>query len=146
MGNLVEIARFYDPEEAYCARSFLLSNGIDSFVQNDHYLTAAPWMRIALQGYGLQVMASAENDARMLLDTIGAAELETAEDSPSDATPLIRKPNWLWLPVAFSTSIPFLPKPKPGWFGLLQSTILLTLYIAVLYLAYSWLAWISFWL
>ncbi len=143
MGNLVEIARFYDPEEAYCAKSFLLSNGIDSFVQNDHYLTMVPWMRIALHGFGLQVMASCEDDARMLLQTIGAALPEVTDDNPSDTTPPSRKTNWLWLPIAFSTNVPFLPKPKPGWFGLLQSAILLTLYAAALY-SFFW--WLRYWL
>lgn len=146
MGNLVEIARFYDPEEAYCARSFLLSNGIDSFMQNDHYLTMAPWMRIALDGYGLQVTASSEGDARTLLETVSATPSQDAQDSPADTTPQIRKPNWLWLPIAFSASVPFLPQPKSGWFGLLQNTILLTLYMWPLYMLYSWLLSFRYWL
>ena len=108
MGNLVEIARFYDPEEAYCAKSFLLSNGIDSFVQNDHYLTMAPWLRFALNGYGLQVMASFEQDARTLLENIGATKLETGEEIKDNfgyAAALRQRPNWFWLPIALASGV-----------------------------------------
>lgn len=144
MGNLIEIARFYDPEEAYCAKSFLLSNGIDSFVQNDHYLTMAPWMRIALHGYGLQVMASSEDNARTLLRYIGATPLEIVEEDFVEDIPRKQKTNWLWLPVAFSTGVPFLPKPRAGWFGALQGAALLTLYMLVLYVLFEWLWWFRY--
>ncbi|GJL91025.1 hypothetical protein [Hyphococcus sp.] len=148
MGNLVEVARFYDPEEAYCAKSFLLSNGIDSFVQNDHYLTMAPWMRIALHGYGLQVTASSEEEATQLLRSVAASQptpevsLMVNDAGDDDFRNEKKAPNWLWFPVALGTFIPFMPKRKSGVPAIFQHSALLALYLLVLSSATYWMMWV----
>lgn len=144
MGNLVEIARFYDPEEAYCAKGYLLSHGIDTLIQNDHHLTMAPWLRIALNGYGLQVMASKQNEATKLLQEAFAGnndtELQRSETSEGiDKTEKKTMRNWFWFPIAF-LSIPFVPLLKPRWTLPLQFTV------AALWYAYFLLTIESGWL
>ncbi|MEO1137216.1 MAG: hypothetical protein AAFW68_11530, partial [Pseudomonadota bacterium] len=64
MGNLVEVARFSDPEEAFCARGYLLSLGIDSIIHNEFHLNMEPYLRIALGGYGLLIVDDREEEAR----------------------------------------------------------------------------------
>ncbi|WP_425410916.1 hypothetical protein [Hyphococcus sp.] len=145
MGNLVEIARFYDPEEAYCVKSFLLSNGIDSYIQNDYYLTMAPWLRIALSGYGVQVMATHALDARELLAEIGSEAPEVGSPAnnerigPTSTQNGVRK-DWLWLPVAIWSGIPFVPKTKIGGFN--PSLRIILSVIVLLILSYwAWGLW-----
>ena len=143
MGNLVEIARFFDPEEAYCAKGYLLSHGIDTLIQNDHHLTMAPWLRIALNGYGLQVTASKKNEATKLLREVFAAndDAESQRTENSDIADGLKKTkrNWFWFPVAF-LSIPFVPLLKPRWTLPLQFTV------AALWYAYAILTIESGWL
>jgi hypothetical protein len=148
MGDLVEVARFYDPEEAYCAKSFLNAHGISTFVGNDHYLTAAPWMRFALNGYGIHVAASDARDAQDLLRTIQASKPENAETTVeeseiSDRMQRSRNKNWPWFPVAFFIGIPFLPKERSGWFVAVQYAALLSLYALAFYSLYNWVLWFS---
>ncbi len=71
MGNLIEIAGFYDPEETYCAKGLLQSHGIEAIVQNEHHLTMAPWLRVALGGYRLLIISDLAEDARRILDGVG---------------------------------------------------------------------------
>jgi len=63
MGNLVEIARFYEPEEAFCASSYLQSFDIVVIIQNEYHLTIDPAMRIGLGGFRLLVSSEAATSA-----------------------------------------------------------------------------------
>lgn len=137
MGRLVEIAHFYDPEEAYCARGFLRSCGIETIIQNEHHLTAAPWLRIALGGYRLMTRSEFENDAREALGSIEEEKSTSAETTMGEAEPAAvqerQKRNWLWLPMAFAWAVPFMPTKRKGWVGLLQLVALILLYITFVF-------------
>jgi|GEM_PF-1365362 len=109
--SLTRIATFYDPEEAYCARSFLESHGFEVCLLNEHHLTANPAFRVALGGFGLAVPTTDAESARQAL-----REIETGpEASPPDAcvscgsTDLVRARRMSWLPLALMSGVPFLP-------------------------------------
>ena len=104
MGKLVEVARFYDPEEAYCAVGYLKSYGIDALVDSEHHLTTAPWLRIALGGYGLHVREDLIGEAKAAL-----SKVETVPKRENSTTK-----NWIWFPIAFLSGTPFLPKKRTG--------------------------------
>lgn len=125
MGSLVEIARFYDPEEAYCAQGYLRSCGIDAFVQNEHHLSVNPSLRIALGGYGLLGFADMASEAKAALKAItgdAAASMMLSEGDAGSDVEFSNRRNWFWLPVAVVSGVPFLPRFKSTW-GLLMLTI-----------------------
>jgi hypothetical protein len=122
MGRLVEIAHFYDPEEAYCAKGFLLAHGIQTIFQNEHYVTVDPALRFALGGYRMLALSEFEETAREALESIHG---QAGEDDPD---PIQKTPhNWLWLPIAFLVGIPFVPLLKPKWMLPFQFLILATI-------------------
>ncbi len=126
MGYFSPVAAFYDPEEAYCAQSYLRAHGVDTIIQNDHHLTAAPWLRIALGGFRLLARHDFEAEAKSLLSAV-----DVYESVPeSGSKPLEQK--WFWAPIAFALAIPFLPNAKSGWKQGLQIGALITLYVALL--------------
>jgi hypothetical protein len=143
MGNLVEVVRFFDPEEAYCAKGFLRSRGIDTIIQNEHHLTMAPWLRVALGGYCILTMSELEEDARQALKSISKLD---SNERPLRAAPFSGaiKPqkrkarNWFWLPVAFMLAIPFIPLPKSKWGAFMQYFFLTLLYALILLVVFYW--------
>ena len=74
MADLVEIAHFYDPEEAYCARGFLQTHGIDTIIQNEHHLNMAPSLRVALGGYRILGVSEQREEAVRVLRKASEAE------------------------------------------------------------------------
>ena len=127
MANFVEIKHFYEPEEAYCARGFLISNGISPTLLGEHHLAVEPWLRIGLGGYRMYVPASQKADAIALLEGIGEtdATLETEQELKS----IKWKRNWFWLPAAYMYGVPFIPKFGPASSNAIQAVILLAIYI-----------------
>ena len=109
MGSLVEIARFYDPEEAYCAQGYLRSYGIDTIIQNEHHLAMNPSLRVALGGYGLLGFADVKEEARAALEEI---PLEAADSVITTDMELISPRKWYLAPVAVISGVPFLPRGK----------------------------------
>ncbi|NOX82800.1 MAG: hypothetical protein GXP06_07415 [Alphaproteobacteria bacterium] len=145
MSKLVEITRFLDPEEAYCAKGYLKSYGIDVIVQNEYHLTTAPWLRFALGGYPLLILSKFEDEARQALSEVSPvkSDRQNLNSSPhSDASELQERKgkNWFWLPAAFLLGVPFVPRKKSGWNFLLHSFALVMLYGTVIY---SWVFWFS---
>ncbi len=132
MGNLVEIAAFFDPEEAYCARGYLQSYGVDAILQNEHHLATAPWLRVALGGYRLMAPSEQVREAQELLEKV----------QPLKDSSLAGKKNWIWLPVAFMSAVPFMPKPKTGPMAFVQFMLLMCLYALTLYVLYYWFWWV----
>ena len=119
MPNLVEVARFYDPEEALCAASYLRAHGIETILQNEHHLTMAPYLRIALNGYGLLARTKQQDDARNALN-------EIANATPDSIGAENRKNrNWWYLPAAFGTAAPFLPVYRSRTVFLLQTILII---------------------
>lgn len=123
MGKLVLIAQFYDSEEAYCAKGYLSSYGIDTIIQNEHRLTMAPWLRVALGGYRLLTFADFEEDARQALENISTNNNNKKLEDQSSTEEVRggqkrRVRNWLWLPIAFLMNVPFIPlyRSKRGLF------------------------------
>ena len=126
MSRLVEIATFYSPEEAYCAQGALRSGGCFTLLSNEHHLNVAPSLRVGLGGYRLLVLEEDANDIRLALKNLPAP----ANDQPSFEDRAVEKPvaprrkNWLWLPVALSAAVPFLPDYKNArafWWQILVS-------------------------
>lgn len=119
MTRLVELAIFYDPEEALCAQGAVRAGGCFTLLQNEHHLATAPWLRVALGGYRLCVLEDDAERARLVLgnaldDTVPAEPADAVlEDNAADKHIRSRK-NWLWLPVVFATTIPFVPTFKNG--------------------------------
>ena len=121
----MEIAHFYEPEEAYCAKGYLRSFGIETIIQNEHHLTVNPMMRIALGGYPLLVVAGQAEEARQAL----------AEISRQQHEPISRKRNWFWLPIALGSGVPFVPSRRSNGTPLLHLMFLALFYVG---LFWSW--------
>ncbi len=105
----MEVAVFYDPEEALCAQSALQADGCVHFLHNSNHLSVAPSLRVALGGYRLLVMDEDVASVREVL-----AQLRSGRGAPIQAPdtfdPLLKShKNWAWLPVALFLGVPFLP-------------------------------------
>jgi len=91
MRKLVEIAHFHDPEEAFCACSYLDSHGVVTIIKNEHHLTVQPFLRVGLGGYPLLAAnADAELAQELLHNPASLADEEFDDFKP-------RKPIWLAL-------------------------------------------------
>lgn len=110
MGRLVEIARYYDPEEAFCAQGYLRSCGIDTLVQNEHHLSMNPSLRVALGGYGLFGLAGDAEEAKSVLAMVGSEAGALSSDSEGE-----NRRKWYWTPVAIVSGVPFFPRCKSMW-------------------------------
>lgn len=111
MTNLVEVARYLDPEEAICAQSYLRAHGIYSVLQGWDHLAMQPWHRIALNGYGLLCSETRAANAHELLKEV-LVEFNSRDAEFDDFEPLSRSRRLLrlcWVPVAFFSGVPFLP-------------------------------------
>jgi len=75
--NLVTIARFSHPEEAYLASAKLESEGIWSFLADEHTVTADWLVSYAIGGVRLQVKESDAADARRIL-SLSKTDVELA--------------------------------------------------------------------
>ena len=133
MSHLVEIAQFYDPEEAYCAQGYLRSHGIDTILQNEHHLTTNPTLRYALGGYRLLVLPKMKEGATLALNIVEENErllLAQQNDEERERLKLkkLKATNWFWVPIAFSVSIPFILRFKSKWDVLVQSVLMLFIY------------------
>ena len=143
MSDLVQIAQFYDPEEAYCAQGYLKSHGVETIIQNDHHLTMAPWLRIALGGFCLLAPSTQEDQARLALDLVPeTSSYNTASNAVrsdhSSHTDKGRR-NLLWAPVAFLTGIPFILRINSKWDVVVQAC-------TVAAFAFMFIAISTFWL
>lgn len=137
MGNLSTIAQFADPEETYCAKGFLHARGIDCIIQNDHHLTMAPSLRVALGGYRLMVIRSFADDAKAALDEVAASNsddgaAQQTQEGDDSGEQYKKAKNWLWLPIAFAHGVPFLPAKKRGPVGVFQFLIMASIYTTVI--------------
>lgn len=138
MASLVEIVRFSEPEEAYCAQSYLRAQGFETIVQNEYHLTMAPWLRVALGGYPLLGLSETANDARAALRVLpektntSCPEEDLPKKKQSKHTTVTHK-NWLWAPIAFFWAVPFVPtfKTKSALFA--QLILLAALYAGLSY-------------
>ena len=134
MTHHVEVASFFDPEEAWCARGYLSAQGIDTIIENEHHLTTAPWLRIALGGYRLMALPDAADDAKAALGEIAIAE-------PAIDEPYKSRKNWAWLPVAFLSSTPFIPIYKNAW-ELIGQLLLIAGFYALIAQSLYYLFWV----
>jgi hypothetical protein len=89
MGRLVEIARFYDPEEMICAQSYLRALGVETFAENESLLNVAPYLRMAVGGYALHAPASLAEDAKSALAAAQAVDI--TEPSAAEGFPPAQK-------------------------------------------------------
>ncbi len=149
MAKLVEVAQFYDPEEAYCAKGYLRSFGIDTIIQNENHLSVAPSLRIALGGFRLLVMSDQKEDALASLRDVlpprhkGDKEALLHTDISKNERSQRRK-NWFWLPLVFAIGIPFLPTYKNrstliGQFLL----VILPFYVAAFWSYFGWFGFLD---
>ena len=127
MGGLIEIAHFYEPEEAYCAKGYLQSLGIETIIQNEHHLATNPMMRVALGGYPLLAASAHAEEARFAL-----ANIPEQQRQP-------RKKNWFWLPVALSYGVPFVPTRRESGTRVLHVVFLAVFYAALIWGLARWL-------
>lgn len=78
---LVEIHYEYDLADAICAYSFLNSNGVCVFIQNEHHLRAtASMLSVALGGYRILVPSADAKQARLLLSAAKRGEYCLPDD------------------------------------------------------------------
>lgn len=70
--SLVEIRRFADVNEAEIARGYLAVNGVTAWLAGDHHARVNPLIQQAIGWTRLSVPASQAEEARSLLDEIGA--------------------------------------------------------------------------
>lgn len=147
MSALTEVGNFYDPEEVYCAWGYLNANGVHAVIQNEYHLTSAPWLRVALGGYRLLAPVETKSIVDALFAQISTesdtGELERDDFDQSNIKDNMkkRKSNWIWLPVAFLTETPFVPKHRGGVIGALQYAFVAMFYISFLgYLSWWFLA------
>ncbi len=72
---LVEVFRSFDLVEAICAKSFLDSRGVYSFIQNEHHITqSGGLLGVALGGYRILAAHSDAAEARRWLAEARAGE------------------------------------------------------------------------
>ncbi len=129
MGSLVEITRFFDPEEAYCAQGYLRSCGFYTFLQNEHHLATAPHLRVALNGYGLFVHKKQVVEARDALADIIAESATGPVAVKAEENVRASRKNWFWLPTfLFFGAWPFVPRIKSTSDVILQGFVLGVLY------------------
>ena len=121
MGKLVEIAHFHDPEEAFCARSYLEAYGVPTIIQNEYHLTAVPWLRVGLGGYPLLANDTDAEIAKELLKNPASVAVDHYDDSAP------RKPIWLAFPMGLQFG--FLPHRKQGLFGAVITIIFLCFFL-----------------
>ena len=133
MGKLVEIAHFHDPEEAFCARSYLEAYGVPTIIQNEYHLTAAPWLRVGLGGYPL---LANDRDSEIAKELLQNPE-PVAVDGNDDSAP--RKPIWLAFPMGLEFG--FLPYRKRGLIGVLVTIIFLYFFLMFVF---GWGEWLVF--
>lgn len=143
MSSLVEIANIYSPEEAFCVRACLRSAGIYCVLQNEHHLSSAPWMRVALGGYRLLVLEDEADQAKSVIENALCTEQNVGN---ADACPEFseqqppRRRDILWFPIALAWGVPFLPVEKPGASFVVR--LLLFVFLGGL-LAWSHITWIA---
>ena len=107
MAGFVEITRFWGPEEALCAQSFLRARGIETVLRNYHHQSVAPDLRFALGGIGLMVLPQ---DCTAVVAELREAALAHSEAAPDEEDyDLAPSASWLWLPIAISTGGTFTP-------------------------------------
>lgn len=141
MGRLTELACFYDPEEALCADALLRAHGVYTLLKNEHHLTMAPWLRVALGGFQLSVTSEDKERAASILESIRNIELAENDERPlneEQGHSERRKREWLWLPIAFASGVPFIPIRKAGTLHWFQLVAMLLLYSTLLV---SWSFW-----
>lgn len=81
MGSLVEVRRTWDLGEAICLKSFLESQDIYSFIQNEHHLTMTGGiLGAALGGYRIVVASEDAQKAREILMAADAEDYSLGED------------------------------------------------------------------
>ena len=105
----MEIATFYDPEEAYCAQAAVRSGGCYSILYNEHHLGVAPALRIGLEGFRLIVLEQDAADVRNALNGYMDDAVAEIQNAPLPETGRTKRKNWFWFPVALATAVPFLP-------------------------------------
>lgn len=143
MGRLTEIVRFYDPEEAICASALLRAHAVYTLIKNEHHLTMVPSLRIALGGYQLWVLAEDTERAASALESIRNIDLaEHGEGvlNEEQGRTERRKKEWLWLPIAFASGVPFIPPRRTGalhWFQLVAMASLYSVFSLTLWLSWS---------
>ncbi len=147
MTTLVEVAQFYDPSEAYCAKGYLTSCGIDTIVQNENHLSVAPSLRIALGGYRLLALSDQKDLALAALGDVRPNQFENDEIAIDHENVMQkerdkRRKTWFWLPLILFCLVPFIPTYRNrvtfvGQFLL----IILPFYLAAIW---SYLWWIGF--
>jgi hypothetical protein len=117
-----EIARFYDPEEAIVAQSFMRSSGIACELLNNHHASVNPHLRIALGGIQLVTKETEVEFARELLNEIRQSASPDSVGAPStrQVTTLGRA---VWLPFALLMNIPFLPRKVGPRFFFIFTTL-----------------------
>ena len=83
---LVEVFRSFDLVEAICAKSFLDSRGVFSFIQNEHHITqSSGLLGVALGGFRIVVAAADATEARRALVEADAGGLALDEDFDEDS-------------------------------------------------------------
>ena len=117
-----EVARYYDPEEAIVAQSFLRSSGIACELLNDYHSSVNPHLRIALGGIQLVTQETEVAFARELLNVIrqSASADSIGGTSTRQVTTLGRA---VLLPFALMMNIPFLPRKVGPRFFFLFTTL-----------------------
>lgn len=144
MASLVQFTRYFDPEETYCAKSYLQSHGIETIIQNEHHLTMAPWLSIALGGYRLLGMSEDKDAALQALRDVPAVKLsgnagniETIAEMPDE--PARETPNWPWAPLSLAHGFPYLPRKKYGLVGGFQRLMLWLFYLVAIVMLLDWI-------
>lgn len=131
MGSLTEIARFYDPEEAFCAQAFLRSCGFETYLQNEHLLSMAPHLRVAVNGYGLYSLdKTAAIGARSELENLATLFI-TSEAMDELGTEHRSRKNWFWLPTYLFAHWPFLPRIRSAGDVILQGAVIAVMYVFI---------------
>jgi hypothetical protein len=111
MVQLVEIACFYDPVEAVCAKGFLHAKGLTPIMQNEHYLSVSPASIFALGGYRLMLPAQEAATGRKLLTEANEGQYLLKEDIKKcyacGSSNLRKRKNLFWVPVFLFSGVPF---------------------------------------
>lgn len=109
----MEVATFFDAEEAMVAQSFLRAQGIRAELPDSNALGAMPEVRFGLGGYRLFVPAGQAANARALLAEVRAASPSAGPCCARCGGRALRRiRDWRWplgLMALFGAAFPFAP-------------------------------------
>lgn len=109
MENLALLERCYDPMQAYIIKGMIESHDILCFLFDEHHMTVAPHINVALGGVRVMVLKDDLSAAQNLLN----ADRHDFQEEPVKPRPWLKKPYWKTILLAFAGLFAGAPVDRP---------------------------------